>query len=83
MNQSHDATFTFSDSDQRSLQQRETLSDEVRDMPPEPREFVRSRLRDLLADAGFAFIIHAHLPLDDASQARTTYVLEQRGKVSA
>lgn len=56
---------------------RASLLAEVRDMPPEPREFIRSSLRDLLADPGFAFVIHAHLPPDDASQGRAASVLER------
>jgi len=56
---------------------RASLPAEVRDMPPEPREFIRRSLRDLLADPGLAFVIHAHLPPDDASQGRTDLVLER------
>lgn len=53
------------------------LPAEVRDAPPEPRQFVRSYLGDLLADPGRAFVIHAHLPPDDASQARAATVLKR------
>ncbi len=56
---------------------RASLLVEVRDMPPEPREFIRSSLRDLLADPGFAFVIHAHHPPDDTSQGRAASVLER------
>jgi hypothetical protein len=54
---------------------RASLPAEVRDMPPEPRQFIRSSLGGLLADPGFTFVIHAHLPPDDASQARAATVL--------
>jgi hypothetical protein len=56
---------------------RASLPAEVRKMPPEPWEFIRRSLRDLLADPGLAFVIHAHLPPDDASQGRTDLVLER------
>lgn len=56
---------------------RASLPGEVRDTPPEPRQFIRSSLGGLLADPGRAFVIHAHLPPDDASQARAATVLEQ------
>jgi hypothetical protein len=56
---------------------RESLLAEVRDLPPEPREFIRSSLRTLLGDADFAFVIHAHLPPDDASHRRAKSILER------
>jgi hypothetical protein len=56
---------------------RESLVAEVRIMPSEPEEFIRASLRELLADADFTFVIHAHLPPDDASQARAAYVLQR------
>jgi predicted nucleotidyltransferase len=61
---------------------RESLVAEVRDMPPEPREFIRDSLRDLLADAGFDVVIHAHLPPDDASQGRAAAVLERLRRIA-
>jgi len=56
---------------------RASLPAEVRDMPPEARAFIRSSIHALLADPGFAFVIHAHLPPDDASQGRAASVLER------
>ncbi len=56
---------------------RESLLAEVRALPPEPREFIRSSLRVLLADADFAFVIQAHLPPDDASHGRAESILER------
>lgn len=56
---------------------RASLLDDVREMPAEAGEFVRSAVRGLLSDPGFAFVVHAHLPPDDASQDRTSYVLDR------
>lgn len=56
---------------------RAALPTEVRDMPPDAHGFIRSSLRDLLADPGFAFVIHAHLPPDDTSQGRADAILER------
>jgi len=56
---------------------RASLVAEVRDMPSEPREFIRSSLLELLADTDIVFVIHAHLPPDDASQGRADFVLER------
>ncbi len=56
---------------------RASLIAEVHDMPSEPREFIRSSLLELLADTDIVFVIHAHLPPDDASQGRADFVLER------
>lgn len=56
---------------------RASLSDEVEALPHEARDFVQSSLRDLLADPGFAFVVQAHLPPDDASQGRADTVLKR------
>jgi predicted nucleotidyltransferase len=54
---------------------RPSLEAEVGAMPPEARDFVRAVARVLLADPDFEFIVHAHLPPDDASQGRSALVL--------
>lgn len=56
---------------------RVSLPDKVSALPPEARDFVRSSLRDLLADPGFTFVVQAHLPPDDASQGRADTVLRR------
>ena len=54
---------------------RPSLEAEVGAMPPEARDFVRAAVRELLAEPDFEFVVHAHLPPDDASQGRSTLVL--------
>ncbi len=54
---------------------RPSLEAEVGAMPTEARDFVRSAIRELLAEPDFAFVVHAHLPPDEASQGRSALVL--------
>ncbi|MFO7544438.1 MAG: hypothetical protein R6W77_02980 [Trueperaceae bacterium] len=62
---------------------RSTLVGEVRDMPPDARSFIQRVVRDLLEEPDFAFVIHAHLPPDDASQGRAEFVLAQLRRLAA
>jgi predicted nucleotidyltransferase len=54
---------------------RPSLEAEVGTMNREARDFVRAAVRELLAEPDFAFVVHAHLPPDEASQGRSAYVL--------
>jgi hypothetical protein len=62
---------------------RSTVVEDVRDMPLEARSFVGGVVRGLVADPEFAFVVHAHLPPDDASQGRTDYVLAQLERLAS
>jgi hypothetical protein len=59
------------------------LVEEVRRLPPDARAFVQRVVSDLVADSQIAFVIHAHLPPDDASQGRTEFVLSQPRRLAS
>lgn len=53
---------------------RPSLEAEVGTMPLEARNFVGGAVRELLAEPDFAFVTNAHLPPDEASRGRSTYI---------
>lgn len=61
---------------------REPIVGEVQSLPSNVRAFVQRTVGDLLQDAQFAFVVHAHLPPDDASQNRAGFVLAQLRRIA-
>jgi predicted nucleotidyltransferase len=56
---------------------RPTLLDEVRASPKELKRYLAAELKALLSSAGFVDAVAAHLPGDQASQARLPIVLQR------
>lgn len=61
---------------------RPTLGNEIVRVPQPVRDFVRASLGDLVRRNDLLTLVHAHLPPDDASQARAEGILLQMKRIA-
>lgn len=62
---------------------REELVDEVRDSDPDLRDYLSSRIQELIADDEFREALPGHLPGDTSSQARLPEIIRRLRALSA
>ena len=61
---------------------RPELTTEMSAAPPDLQAYVASTIEDLLAEPNFTEALPAHLPPDEASQARLPLVIERLGNLA-
>lgn len=58
------------------------LADEIAQVPDPVREFIRAALGGLVRRSDLLTLVHAHLPPDDASQARAEEILLRMRRIT-